>query len=219
MVGLSSSYNGLLSTAIREDRDMTRQRMTAKQALFIEEYLLDLNATQAAIRAGYAKSTANKQASLWVGKTREACPEKMRHVWDAIQVAKGERIERAQVDADYVLRRLIEIDEMDVADILDEFGVTLPVRQWPSVWRRYLTAMDVAELYEGGGDDRQVAGLLKKIKWPDKVKNLELIGKHVTVQAFKERVGYQDDTGKTFAQLMAEVAPEESSPSKPGKAE
>lgn len=183
---------------------MKEHRLTAKQSQFVEEYLIDLNATQAAIRAGYADSTAHKQASLWVGKTRNHCPEKMRHVWDAVQVAKGDRMERTQIDADYVLQRMVEIDKMDVADIMDEDGNLLPIKQWPSTWRRYISAMDVAEM--GNGDD-QAAGLLKKIKWPDKLKNLELIGKHVTVQAFKERVGYQDETGKTFAELMAEVAP------------
>jgi len=187
---------------------MKDRRLSPKQALFREEYLIDLNATAAAIRAGYAKSTANKQAPLWVGKNRDSCPEKMRHVWDAVQVAKGERIERTKVDADYVLERLVEIDLMDIGDILDDSGVPLPVKQWPETWRRYLSAMDVAEFYEGGGDDRKVAGLLKKIKWPDKLKNLELIGKHITVQAFKERVTY-DDATKTFEQLMAEVAPDE----------
>jgi phage terminase small subunit len=47
--------------------------------------------------------------------------------------------------------------------------------------------MDLSELWEGSGDERQMIGLLKKIKWPDKVKNLELLGKHVDVQAFKEQ--------------------------------
>lgn len=186
---------------------MKDRRLSPKQALFREEYLIDLNATAAAIRAGFAKSTADKQAPLWVGKNRDSCPEKMRHVWDAVQEAKGARIKRTQIDADYVLERLVEIDLMDIGDILDDDGVPLPVKQWPEAWRRYLSAMDVAEFYEGGGDDRKVAGLLKKIKWPDKLKNLELIGKHITVQAFKERVTY-DDVTKTFEQLMAEVAPD-----------
>jgi phage terminase small subunit len=43
-------------------------------------------------------------------------------------------------------------------------------------------------MFEGRGDNKELVGILKKIKWPDKVKNLELIGKHVDVNAFKERV-------------------------------
>lgn len=84
--------------------------MTAKQALFVEEYLVDLNATAAAKRAGYADSTAEKQASLWVpglGKSRDACPENYRSVWDAIERAKAERRERVEIEADTVLRELL----------------------------------------------------------------------------------------------------------------
>ncbi|CAM8022893.1 hypothetical protein MOMOMMO210B_20105 [Morganella morganii] len=50
-------------------------------------------------------------------------------------------------------------------------------------------------MYEGRGDDREMVGLLKKIKWPDKVRNLELLGKHVHVQAFREQVS-NEHTGK-----------------------
>ena len=71
---------------------------------------------------------------------------------------------------------------MDVLDILLANGELKPIAQWPKVWRTTLSGMDVTEM---AGD---AAGLLKKIKWPDKVKNLELLGKHVTVQAFKDNV-------------------------------
>lgn len=183
---------------------MKEPRLTAKQSQFVEEYLIDLNATQAAIRAGYAESTANKQASLWVGKTREACPENMRPVWDAVQEAKGDRVERTQIDADYVLQRMVEIDKMDAADIMDGEGNLLPINQWPSAWRRYISSMDVTEIKGGDGE---AVGILKKIKWPDKLKNLELIGKHVTVQAFREQVAHQKET-KTLQELLEEVRPE-----------
>ncbi|MDF3788739.1 terminase small subunit, partial [Enterobacter hormaechei] len=63
-----------------------------------------------------------------------------------------------------------------------------PVSEWPSSWRRYLSGFDVAEMFEGRGEEREMVGLLKKIKWPNKVKNLELLGKHVDVMAFKEQV-------------------------------
>lgn len=80
-----------------------------------------------------------------------------------------------QIDADYVLRRLVEIDQMDLLDILDEKMAFRPTSEWPKVWRQYLSGVDVSELFEGAGDEREMVGVLKKIKWPDKVKNLELI--------------------------------------------
>ena len=147
--------------------------LTDKQEMFCREYLIDLNATQAAIRAGYSEKTA--RASGCENLTK---PD----LQNRIAELKAERNEQVNVDAAYVLRRLIEIDEMDVLDILLANGELKPIKDWPKVWRTTLSGMDVTEM---AGD---AAGLLKKIKWPDKVKNLELLGKHVTVQAFKDNV-------------------------------
>src|SRR5690606_27443672 len=111
----------------------------------------------------------------------------------AIHEALSERSRRVEVDADYVLQRLVEIDQMDVLDILTEGMSLKPVSDWPRIWRQYLSGFDLAEMFEGSGDQREMVGILKKIKWPDKVKNLELLGKHVGVQAFRDRV---EHTGK-----------------------
>lgn len=148
-------------------------KLTDKQELFAREYLKDLNATQAAIRAGYSAKTAQEQASRLLSNVM---------VQSRISELKAERNEVVGIDAAYVLKRLVEIDEMDVLDILNANGELKPIKDWPKVWRTTLSGMDVTEM---AGD---AAGLLKKIKWPDKVKNLELLGKHVTVQAFKDNV-------------------------------
>lgn len=153
--------------------------LTAKQQAFVTEYLVDLNATQAAIRAGYAKKGAKDQA--WQLMER---PE----ICVAIKAAMEARNKRTQVDADYVLRRLTEIDQMDFIDILEDDMSFKPVSKWPKVWRQYLAGIDIAEMFEGSGKDRDMVGLMKKIKWPDKVKNLELLGKHVNVNAFREQL-------------------------------
>ncbi|WP_273761548.1 terminase small subunit [Aeromonas hydrophila] len=150
----------------------------AKHERFCHEYVIDLNGTQAAIRAGYSAKTANRIANQLLSKL---------DIQSRIAELKSARNEELKIDANYVLRRLVEIDEMDVLDIMtDEMNVK-PVSQWPPVWRRYLSGFDLAEMFEGRGDDREMTGILKKIKWPDKVKNLELLGKHVSVQAFKEQ--------------------------------
>ncbi|CBV41978.1 terminase small subunit [Halomonas elongata] len=158
--------------------------LTARQSRFVDEYLKDLNGKQAAIRAGYAERSAEGTASRLLSNAKVA---------EAIAQRKALRSERTKIDADYVLHRLVEIDQMDVADILADDGSILPVREWPQSWRRTLSGLDVAELWDGQGDEREQIGLLKKIKWPDKVKNLELLGKHVDVQAWRER---HEHTGK-----------------------
>jgi phage terminase small subunit len=148
-----------------------------RQQLFVEEYLLDLNATQAAIRAGYAQGSAHVTGAKLLKNAK---------VKQAIAEAKNGRTERTKINADYVLNRLVEIDQMDVADILEPNCGLKPVAGWPKVWRQYISGMDLAEINEGYGDERELVGLLKKIKWPDKLKNLELLGKHIDVSAFKE---------------------------------
>jgi phage terminase small subunit len=75
---------------------------------------------------------------------------------------------------------------MDVLDILSEDGTIKPISEWPKIWRQYLSSVEVSEIIDGSGDERSVVGVLKKIKWPDKLKNLELLGRHVAVQAFKD---------------------------------
>lgn len=152
--------------------------LTDKQEMFCREYLVDLNATQAAIRAGYSGKTAQEQSSRLLSNVM---------VQDRISVLKSERNEQVGVDAAYVLRRLTEIDQMDVLDVLLANGELKPIKDWPRAWRTTLSGMDVTEM---AGDS---AGLLKKIKWPDKVKNLELLGKHIDVQAFKEKVEHSGE--------------------------
>ncbi|WP_442108196.1 terminase small subunit [Pseudomonas sp. NUPR-001] len=153
--------------------------MTVKRHRFVAEYLKDLNATQAAIRAGYATKGAKDQAYALM-----QIPE----VAQAIEKAMSERNKRLKVDADYVLQRLVEIDQLDLLDILEDDLSLKPLKQWPKAWRQYLVGFDLAEMFEGQGKDRDMVGILKKIKWPDKVRNLELLGKHVNVNAFKEQV-------------------------------
>ena len=168
--------------------------LTAKQQRFVVEYLVDLNATQAAIRAGYAAKGAKDQAYQLMQRPVIAA---------AIKEAMEARNQRTQVDADYVLNRLTEIDQMDLLDILDDDMSIKRLSKWPKVWRQSLSGFDIAEMFEGVGKERDLVGLMKKIKWPDKVKNLELLGKHVNVNAFREQVAV--DVTLSLSQRMAKA--------------
>ncbi|TPD93618.1 terminase small subunit [Pantoea vagans] len=151
--------------------------LTDKQEMFCREYLIDLNATQAAIRAGYSEKTANRTGSENLSK-----PDVAQRIIDL----KSERNERVEVNSDYVLRRLVEIDEMDVLDILKGDGGLKMVHEWPKVWRTTLCGLDILTTVTNF-DETTIENILKKIKWPDKVRNLELLGKHISVQAFREQ--------------------------------
>ncbi|KSC48095.1 terminase small subunit [Pseudomonas aeruginosa] len=178
--------------------------LTKKQRLFVDEYLLDLNATQAAIRARYSARRAAE-----IGYQLLQRPE----VAQAIQAAMAERSKRTEVEADYVIRRLREIDEMDVLDILEDDGSFRSIRDWPRAWRQFLSGIEIAELFEGRGDDRRIAGVLRKVKWPDKLRNLELLSRHVgTESAALDLELKRLDVAKKRAELKLLENPEDEAP-------
>ena len=76
--------------------------------------------------------------------------------------------------------------------MFDENGALLPVRSWPLIWRQGLVSgMDVEALFSGGKKGEKALkklGTLTKIKLSDRVKRLELLGKHVDVKAFQENL-------------------------------
>ncbi|MCM2454759.1 terminase small subunit [Rhizobium sp. CG4] len=93
------------------------------------------------------------------------------------------------VDADWVLARLAEQAEADIADLYDDNGDLLPVKDWPAVWRTGLVSdVEITAVYEGRGDERKLVGHVKKLKLVDRTRRLEMIGKHVRVNAFQDVV-------------------------------
>lgn len=169
---------------------MAQRGLTPKQARFVEEYLIDLSATGAARRAGYSERMAQHIGYQLLQKSP---------VQEAIAALKAARSQRTQIDADWLLRRLAAQADADLADLYDEQGGLKPVREWPDVWRRGLVAgIETFEEFEGQGDERRLVGHTKKLKLFDRIKNLELIGRHVNVGAFREKV---ELTGKNGGPL------------------
>lgn len=151
--------------------------ISAKEHRFCEEYLVDLNATQAAIRAGYTRHTARQQGSRLMTDA---------DIISTIDEMKAERSEQTGINAAWLLKRLADEAEADVADLYGPSGELLPVEEWPLVWRTGLiTAIDVEIIRAEDGTEM---GMIKKVKVADRARRLELIGKHISVKAFEERV-------------------------------
>lgn len=125
--------------------------MTAKQSRFIEEYMIDLNATQAAIRAGYSAKTANEQGAQLLAKLSTP-----------IAQAMAEQSKRTGINADRVLRELAKMGFADGDDII----------QW-------------------------------NMKGSDRVKALELLGKHLGLFTGKVQVDVEqsEKLADVFQQL------------------
>lgn len=102
-------------------------KLTDKQTAFVREYLVDLNATQAAIRAGYSERTASRIGPQLLGKT---C------VREAIEKAQAKRARRVEVTQDYVLSNLVEVVErtMQRAPVTDRKGEQVTDEEGRAVW-------------------------------------------------------------------------------------
>lgn len=171
--------------------------MTPKQRAFVLEYLVDLNATQAALRAGYSPRTAAS-----IGQENLTKPE----ISEAISAAQAARIERTKVDADWVLTRLAAEASADVADLYDETGRVKPIHEWPLIWRQGLVA-GIETVQEQVGKDKKgkpIFATAYKLKLSDRARRVEMLGKHVFVSAFREQVDHTSSDGSMSPPSLAD---------------
>lgn len=152
-------------------------RLNEKQRLFVREYIKDMDAGKAAKRAGYSEKTAYS-----IGQRLTKNPI----VIEAIAELMEERNQRLRVDSDWLLKRLVQEAQADIADLFNDDGSLLPAHDWPEIWRKGLVAgIDIDEIRSPSGT---LIGHTKKLKLADRTKRLEMIGRHVDVQAFRDRV-------------------------------
>ena len=142
-------------------RDMGMAKLTARQQRFVDEYMLDLNATRAAIRAGYSARNADKIGPELLGKTR---------VREAVSEMMAERSRRTGVSAGRVVEELAKIAFANIADVAG-YGGGAAARDdtaaIQSAWFRRTCA-------EGGGETEE-----SEIRLHDKIRALELLGRHI----------------------------------------
>lgn len=158
-------------------------KLNAKNTLFVKEYLIDFNGTQAAIRAGYSKKTAYSIGSELLNK-----PVIQAGILEALEA----RMEKLDIDARWVLDRLIQEATADVADLYDENGDVKSIHDWPLIWRQGLVAgVDVVKTMNDDGPTK-----ITKIKLSDRIKRIELLGKHIDVMAFATKVEHTGANGE-----------------------
>lgn len=140
--------------------------LTPKQAAFVKEYLIDKNATQAAIRAGYSARTADRIGPELLGKT---CVE--------AEVNRNliKQQERTEVTADRVLRELASIAFADTRKLYREDGSIKSPGELDDRTASALAGIDTEER----NDEDGYRAYTRKVKQWDKVKALELLGKHL----------------------------------------
>src|SRR5690349_3808788 len=136
-----------------------KQPLSEKAACFVQEYLLDLNATQAAIRAGYSEATAYSQGQRLL---------KHVEVKKAIAAAKKERAERMAIKQDRVLAELARVAFFDMRRLYDAKGNLIPVHELDTDTAAALAGLDVIEQQtvevDADGNVQPVPTFLKKYK-------------------------------------------------------
>ena len=162
--------------------------MTKKQRRFCEEYLIDLNATQAAIRAGYSPDTAKA-----IGCENLTKPDIRAH----IDKAMAERSKRTGVNADRVIQELAKIAFVNATEVIDPKTATVKEDALPED-----TAAIQSVKVKTFGED----GLEREIKMADKLKALEMLGRHLGMFKDKLELSGGLDTEKTkLADLLQQM--------------
>lgn len=144
--------------------------LNAKQQRFIAEYLIDLNATEAAIRAGYSKKTAYS-----IGQENLTKPE----IASAVATAKAEQLNSAGLTASRVLEELRRLAFQDPRNLWDAQGNLKPLHELTDAQAAAVAGVEVIIKNAEAGDGK--TDRVHKIKMWDKPKALEMLAKHFSL--------------------------------------
>lgn len=147
--------------------------LTAKQHRFVEEYLIDLNATQAAIRAGYSANTAEQQASRLLSnvKVRAHIDERM-----------AELSRRTGVNQERIIRELARIAFVNAPDVIDfdDASIRSDISEDDTA---AIASVKVKTIPTQDGE-----GVEREVRFADKLKALELLGKRYAMWTDKQQI-------------------------------
>lgn len=165
--------------------------LTPRQERFVQEYLIDLNATQASIRSGYSPKTANEQACRLLTKVS---------VRSALQAAQAERAARTHITQDRVLQELAKLAFADLRRAYNEDGSLKLPHEIDDETAAALAGIEVTAVAIGGTEDPATLAT-KKLKTWDKKGALELAMRHLgmlndKVELTIPTVRFKDYTGR-----------------------
>jgi len=159
----------------RETIEIIGDNLSSRQLLFVQEYPVDLNAKKAALRAGYAESSADKYAASLLNNPK---------IQDAIRQVMAERAKRLQITADRVLEEYAKIGFADIKDFLtfETKEVVVDVDKNGKPITDYQTVVSLKPSYKVDGTMISEVSLKDgslKFKLHDKKGALDMIGKHL----------------------------------------
>lgn len=165
-------------------------RLTKKQQLFVDEYLTDLNATQAAIRAGYSVDTAGV-----IGCENLIKP----NIQQAIAEAMAERSRRTGINQERILIELARIALLNPKALVNLEDATVNPEASPDDLAAIASVKVKRFPTKDGGE-----GIEREVKFYDKIKAVELLGKHLGM--FKDRIELSGELNKEKSKLDSLLA-------------
>lgn len=152
-------------------------KLTPKQRRFVNEYLIDLNATQAAIRAGYSKKTAKD-----IGGENLSKPA----IQAEIQKRQVKLQNTLEITQDRVLQEYARLAFYDPRKLFQPDGTPKPIEALDDDTAAALAGLEVREEFEGAGENRTFVGYTKKYKLANKLGALDSLAKHLGLFEPKE---------------------------------
>lgn len=169
--------------------------LTKKQERFVEEYLVDLNATQAAIRAGYSPKTAEQMGYQLLQKTS---------VQKKLEQAMDQRSKRVEITQDRVLREYARLAFFDPRKLFDDEGNPRHVTELDDDTAAALVGLDVVKEVDPDTGD---VTYTKKYKLVNKLGALDSLGKHLGL--FDGKGGKGEKPENNLLDAIAESAQED----------
>lgn len=151
-----------------------KKKLTPKQRMFVKEYLVDLNATQAAIRAGYSKRTASEQSARLLANVK---------IQESLQIAMNKRSERVEMTADNVLDELKKFVFHNPKNFYDENGKLKNVIEMDDDTAKAVVKHKVVKT-EMTEDGKMLSTI--NIEGIDKLKAIEMAMRHLKL--FNDRI-------------------------------
>jgi phage terminase small subunit len=164
--------------------------LTKKQKIFVDEYLIDLNATQAAIRAGYSPDTAGS-----IGSENLKKPE----IRARIEKAMAERSKRTGINQDRIIMELAKIALLNPKGLVNFDEATI---------KEDATDEDVAAVASvkvKRFPTKDGEGVEREVKMYDKTKALELLGRHLGMFKDKVEVSGLDEEKKKLEDILQQI--------------
>lgn len=171
--------------------------LSPKQQAFVNEYLVDLNAAKAAVRAGYSAKSASVQAADMMSWPK---------ILNAISERMQEREVRTEITQDRVLKEIARVAFFDIRRLYRADSSPLPISELDDDTAAALAGLDIHEEFETDAEGNKVfIGYTKKYRMNGKVEALTLAGRHLGMWNDKLQVDVRNGLADRLADARQRV--------------